>query len=223
LSLLAAGAFLSAALALPGSPSGAYAGSTAGGILAQRLPEVKFQGVAFADCIDFIRDVTNANIHVNWRALEAAGISKDTQVNIRLREVPLRKALDLLLSEAGGSVPLSYQMDDGIIEITTAEIADKQLLTRVYSVEDLIVEVPDFDNPPDLSLTATSTGGSGGKSSGGGKSGGGGGAGGGGGGAGGGLFGGAGAAKTTDKVLTRTERADQLVEMIREIIRPEIW
>ena len=45
--------------------------------LDRRLPEINFNGNAFGDVVDFLRDVTGANIFVNWRALETAGISKD--------------------------------------------------------------------------------------------------------------------------------------------------
>ena len=55
--------------------------------LGTMLPEVKFQASPLKDCFDFLRDVSGANIHVNWRALEAAGVTGDTQVNVRLKEV----------------------------------------------------------------------------------------------------------------------------------------
>src|SRR5207249_2105153 len=55
--------------------------------LDRKLPEVKFDAVAFSDSIDWMRDVTGANIFVNWRALEAAGIDKNTPVSARLRDV----------------------------------------------------------------------------------------------------------------------------------------
>ena len=41
---------------------------------------MNFSGVAFADVIDFLRDVSGANIHVDWKILEAAGIGKDAPV-----------------------------------------------------------------------------------------------------------------------------------------------
>src|SRR5947209_5890062 len=122
-------------LALPlMAPSSAPAGPGAvakarHAILEQKLPEVKFTNVALKDALDFIRDVTAANIHVNWRAIETAGVSQDTNVNMHLREVPVRKALNLLLSEAGSGT-LTYYIDQGVIEITTKELADKEMFTR---------------------------------------------------------------------------------------------
>src|SRR5260221_9616951 len=147
------------------------------------VPEVKFQGSTLKDSFDFLRDVSGANIHVNWRALEAAGVTGDTQVNVRLRDVPLRKVLNVLLNESGVGL-LTYYTSEGVIEVTTAELADKEMITRVYPVEDLIMEVPDFDNAPSFSLSDQS--GSGGGGGGRGGSGGGGGRGGRGGGGGGG-------------------------------------
>ena len=55
--------------------------------------------------------------------------------------------LDLVLNEAGAGTALTYYVDQGVIEVTTRELADKDLFTRVYPIEDLIVEVPDFVGP----------------------------------------------------------------------------
>src|SRR5438132_313815 len=86
------------------------------------LPTLNFAGVAFGDAIDFLRDVSGANIHVDWRALETAGVGKDAVVNMRLRSVSMRKVLSLLCNEAGGGTLLTFYTDDGVIEITTREI-----------------------------------------------------------------------------------------------------
>jgi len=195
--------------------------------LSTLIPSVNLNGASLADAIEFVRDVSGANLHVNWRALEAAGIGKDTPLNIRLRDVRMEKVLRTLLVEASPSVPLTFYSEEGVIEVTTAEIADQQMITRVYPVDDLLMEVPDFDNAPDFNLnsgggTNGSSGRGGGSSGGGGRSGGGGSSGGGGGG----LFGGGGGgggAKTAEKTLTKTQRAEALVTMVRETVRPEIW
>jgi len=68
-------------------------------VLSRSLPEMKFTGVTFGDAIDFIRDASGANIHVNWKALEGQNVTPDTTVNLRLRAVTLKKVLNLLLSD----------------------------------------------------------------------------------------------------------------------------
>lgn len=162
------------------------------------LPELKFNNVSLDDAIDFLRDASAANIHVNWRALEQINITPDMIVNLQLRGVSLRKAMSLLLSEAGGVDQLTFYIDDGVIEITTRQIADNIHYTKVYPVEDLLMGIPNFE-PPSFNFQSGSDGNSGG----------------------GGLGGGGQAGK--ENSTTKTERADALVQLIRDTIQPEIW
>jgi len=177
------------------------------------LPDVNLTGVTLNDSLEFLRDISNVNLHVNWPALEAAGVSKETPVNVRLRNVALRKVLGLVLNESSAGVPLTYYIDDGVVEVTTREIADKQMITRVYPIEDLILEVPDFIDAPDFNLQSSGSGGGRG--------------GGGGGGGGGNIFGGGGGSGGSgnggDKGTTRAERAQALIDLITTIVQPDIW
>jgi hypothetical protein len=199
----------------------ALAASQARQQLAQRLPELNFQGVTLNDAIEFLRDVTGANITVNWKALETSGVNRDTPINLRLAGISLRKALDLVLNEAAGGDSITYFIDEGVIEITTRDIADHQMVTRVYDVQDLIMEVPDFTNAPQFSLDASQNQGGGGGGSGQlGQ-----------GGSGGGLsvtntlFSGGGTNLNQNRIPTKTkdQRAQDLVDLIEAVISPDIW
>jgi hypothetical protein len=182
-------------------------------VLSRTLPEMKFTGVTFGDAIDFIRDASGANIHVNWKALEAQNVTPDTTVNLRLRAVTLRKVLNLLLSEVSGSDTLTYFVDEGVVEVTTREMADKKVYTRVYPVEDLVMDIPEFTEAPtfDLSQVGQQNGSGGG------------GGGGGGGGSGQSIFGNTNTQQQRDPGKTRDERGEELVTLITETVRPEIW
>jgi hypothetical protein len=166
--------------------------------------------------LDFIRDVSGANISVNWKALEATGVTRDSQVNLHLTNISLRKALEMLLTETAGGDAITYVVDQGVIEVTTREMADKRMVTRVYPVEDLIMIIPDFTDPPQFSLEAAQNGGGGG---------------GGGGGQGGQqaqatnqlLAMGGTAGANTEQVKTKAERAQELVDLIEAVVFPDIW
>lgn len=212
LCLVAAIGMLSVSLVAPESQA---ARGTISRSMGRTLPEMNFDGVALTDCIDFLRDITAANIVVNWKALEGAGVTPETVVNLKLRNVSLRKALSLLLSEAGGGEGITYSVDEGVIEITTTELANARTYTRVYDVADLLMEIPDFSDAPNFSLQQSSNGGGGGGGSGGG----------GGGGGAGGLFGNSGnnQDEDEDEGMTKAERAEELLELIRETIYPDLW
>jgi uncharacterized membrane protein YgcG len=186
--------------------------------LDRETPAVKLDSVALKDALDFVQDLSGANLHVNWAALQAAGVTKDAVIDLHLRGVPLRKVLSVILSEAAaGNAVLTYYVDDNVIEITTLELADKVLITRVYPVDDLIMDVPDFTNAPSFDLTQSQ--GSGGTTVGAGGGGGGGGS------SSGSLFGGGGGGGGSDNSsnTTRAQKAQQLVDLITSIVRPEIW
>jgi hypothetical protein len=173
------------------------------------LPEMKFTGVTFGEAIDFLRDVSGLNMHVNWKALAEQNVTPDTPVNIRLRAVSMRKVLNLLLSEAAGGDTLAWYVDGGVVEITTKELADRKMYTRVYPVDDLIMEVPDFANAPDFSLQSTTEQGQGGR---------------GGGGGGQGIFQNADSdRKSSEPTKTKQERGEELVQLIKEMIQPDVW
>lgn len=179
------------------------------------MPDLKLDGTALTDAIDYMRDLSGANVHVNWKALEEAGVSKDVPVTCRLRGVPFRTVLTLVLNEAGPGL-LSYYVDDNVIEITTRELADTKMTTRLYPVEDLLMEIPDFVAP---SMNLTDSNGQGGGSGGGGGNNN------GGGGGGQGLFGGGNGGNTKDeeKGKTRAERAQELIELIEALLMPDVW
>src|SRR5207249_8348149 len=68
--------------------------------LRRPLPEVNFQQVALSDAIAFLQDVSALDIYVDWKAAEAAGITRDVQITLRLKNVPGVEVLRLTLREA---------------------------------------------------------------------------------------------------------------------------
>ncbi len=186
--------------------------------LDRRLPEVRFDGVALTDVIDFMRDITGANIFVNWRALEAAGVDKNAPVTARLRDVKFSKALSTILQDVGGTTArLTYTIDEGVITISTAEDLSKNVVTRVYDIRDVLIDVPDFDNAPDFNLSDISNQGNNGNNGGNG--------GGGGGGNNQGLFGGQQNQGQNQEQAgqSRQERIDQIIKLIQDTVASDSW
>lgn len=168
--------------------------------LERRLPEINLNNVAFSDAIEFLRDVSQANFYVEWRTLEEAGIAKDTLVTVRLRDVKLSKVLQTILQDVGGAVRLGYTIDEGVITISTEEQLAANVVTRVYDIRDLIINIPDFTEAPDFNLQAGGQGGGGGGQ----------------------LFSGGGGGEE-DEGPTRTELVDQIIQLIQDTIATDSW
>jgi len=107
--------------------------------LQHRIANLDFTDTSLKDAIDFLRTVSGANIHVNWRAIDRAGIDPRTRVNIHLHDVSMEKALNLVLNDSGNSEgELAWGLDSGVIEISTAEMLGNVICIRILDVRDLL-------------------------------------------------------------------------------------
>jgi hypothetical protein len=90
--------------------------------LDRKLPEINFGGQQLVDVMDFLCDVSGANIYVDWKRMEESGIRKDTAVSLRLKDVQFRAALNSLLALVSNDKgKAQFSVDEGVIVITTAE------------------------------------------------------------------------------------------------------
>jgi general secretion pathway protein D len=110
----------------------------------------------------------------------------------------------------GGMVKLGYTVDEGVITISTEEDLSKNVITRVYDIRDLIINVPDFDDAPDFNLSNATRGGS--------RSGGG-----GGGGGGQSLLGNSGNNREEEQGPKRQDLVDAITKLITDTVAPDSW
>ena len=100
---------------------------------------------------EFLRDLTRLNMHVNWRALEMSGITKDTPVTLKVRGVSTRRVLDLLTSQLSGTQDVYgsvyWYVDETVVHISTGTALNQTTKTRSFDVADLLVAIPNFKGP----------------------------------------------------------------------------
>jgi hypothetical protein len=101
--------------------------------------DLKLSDTRITDAIDKLRDMTSAQIFVNWKALEAAGVRRDEPLSLRVGNVHASTALDLLLRMASPEGPrLGWMIDNGVVTISTADDLAKNVMIRVYDMRDLL-------------------------------------------------------------------------------------
>ncbi len=169
--------------------------------LSSRLPEIKLGDVRLEDAIAFLQDTSGANIHVNWRALQTVKITRQTPVTLRMQSQTLRSLLKYLMMEVDGEALATFYADDGVIEITTRELADARLVTKVYPVHDLLLTIPDFTDAPSFSLQSPQVSGGGAGQS---------------------LLGNTAAGQDNVQV-SKLARGERLVRLVQDTVQPEIW
>jgi len=129
--------------------------------------------------------------------------------------------LQLVLDQASPNSSLVFNVDSNVIQVTSQEDADKQMVTKVYVVDDLVM-VPNVKQAPTLNLgqTTQQAGGGGGGFGGGGNMNG------GSGGSSGGIFGtqsNGNQPQNVDLMKSAQQRGEDLVALIREVVRPTVW
>ena len=169
------------------------------GAMRSRVPAVEFANVPLEDVFDFMRDVAQLNLYINWPALEAAGVDRSAPVQLKLRNIRMGKVLDLALNQvSAGGVELTWYVSDNIVYITTKELADRDMVTMIYPVQDLLLEIPNFKAPN----FTPSSGGEGG---------------------GGGNIIGTGDNSSNNETGSDVERGEKLVELIMTLVEPDVW
>ena len=177
--------------------------------LRNRIPKLDFTNLEFKDVIDFFRNASNANFHVNWPALQAANIDLKTPVNLSLTDVTVEKALQLVLQDLSANTKVTFIIDDGVVRISTKDELAKSPVVRVYDIRDLIVRVPNFAGPIiDMTSGLQGSGNCGSCGSSGGP------------------FGGCNSGNcgsNEENMQTRTELVKQILDTITKTIEPNSW
>jgi hypothetical protein len=106
--------------------------------LDRKVPEVKYDMARFGDVIDYLRDFSGAEFFVNWKALQVAGIEKNTAVTARLFNVKASKALQVVLdSISTTNAEVGYSIVNGVINVTTVDELDSDVVKISYDIHDL--------------------------------------------------------------------------------------
>ncbi|MBS3821537.1 MAG: hypothetical protein GVY16_00255 [Planctomycetes bacterium] len=113
--------------------------------------EFKFEGVPLSDVVQYFRDMTGLNFHVNWRSLKNVGVERATPISYQARGVSVATALDLMLKEINADrdklSSVYWVVDDGMVRIATGEVFRGEMRTVVYDIADLLAVVPNFKAP----------------------------------------------------------------------------
>jgi len=119
--------------------------------LVYRFDELRLDGVPLEKALEILSERAHVNIAVKWPSLGATGVGRTTPVTVRAYDVPLYRALTLVLDAATGPVALDYTVRANVIVVSTEDETPVRLVTRLYDVRDLVrkhVEWAGLRDPP---------------------------------------------------------------------------
>ena len=95
-------------------------------------------------------DLSGIPFYVDWPALSDAGIDQSTPVTIHIGDVPMVVVFERVLGQLSDAEIITYDIQDGILEISTKTALDERVTLEVYNITDLLFEIRDFDNAPTM-------------------------------------------------------------------------
>jgi Flp pilus assembly secretin CpaC/tetratricopeptide (TPR) repeat protein len=124
------------------------------GALDKPVP-VDFRHEPFDQVIERLADAHHLNIIVNWNDLQRAGVERTVPIDLILpNDISLQRAITEVLEQAGaGLTKVGYDVAEGTIRIATRQTLDKDTYTAVYDINDLLQEIPIFNDAPLTDLT----------------------------------------------------------------------
>lgn len=176
-------------------------------LLNRRLPEVTFQDTPFETVMDYLAEQIGINVRVNWQTLENFGVSRDTPISVRVKNLRISQILWIIMNDASTDVKLAYRASSDLLVMSTAEELGKEMIVKVYSVSDLLARVPRFTNAPEIDISQAQGVGQGG---GGGQN----------------IFGGNTGGQTDDdddEDDEQDEELQELIELITTTVEPDTW
>ncbi len=133
-----------------------------------------FNGDSLETALNFVRDATGVNMVVLWGAIETAGVRRDRAITQPLKRVSAAQLLKIVLenvsSDLEGESRLDYAIENGIVKVATRKELKNNTVENVYDIHDLLVQIPQFTDAPDFSLTSALSAGGGAGGGGGGAS-----------------------------------------------------
>jgi hypothetical protein len=124
--------------------------------LGVRVDELVLEDATLDEAIALLQEKTRANIVITWRDLEMDGFQRTAKSTLRIHDMTLAKALNIVLVAYGDNArPLSTRIANGIIHVEhPSKPQGKQAPTLVYDVADFTTRFITPNDPSQASLSS---------------------------------------------------------------------
>ncbi len=113
-----------------------------------------FTDARLEDVVEFFAQVTNLNVDVDWESLGDIGVTRDDLVSLNLQPMQARVLLDRILRKVSPDSfsRANWAVEDGVLVIASDEALRRNTTVQIYDVRDLLFQIEDFDEVPNLGL-----------------------------------------------------------------------
>ncbi|XHC24406.1 MAG: hypothetical protein ACFHWZ_11530 [Phycisphaerales bacterium] len=117
---------------------------------------IEFEGNRLEEVLDFFEQVADIQIDAKWfNDRSATGLDKDFEINLKVENTSIVNALERVLDRTSEDDldRATWQLNNwGEVEVGPRSRLNAKKYVRVYPIQDLLFQVPDFTNVPDLDI-----------------------------------------------------------------------
>lgn len=119
----------------------------------KRVPAT-FTDARLEDVLSFFAQVTNLNVDVDWGSLANIGLSRDDVISMNLQPLPAETVLDRILRKVSPDAfsRANWAIEDGVLVVASEDALRRNTSIVIYDIRDLLFQVRDFKDIPDLGL-----------------------------------------------------------------------
>lgn len=119
----------------------------------KRFP-ADFTDNRFEDVLKFFQTLTQVNMDVDWESLGAIGVTKDSLVSLKLTNVPAETLLDRILRKVSTDQfsTANWWVENGVLTIASDEALRKNRSLVIYNIQDLLFDIPNYTQVPEIDL-----------------------------------------------------------------------
>lgn len=125
-------------------------------VLAQMDKQIQatFADAALEDAIDFVGQLGEITVDVDWDSLADIGVDSQTPVSMNLPQASVRTVMDRMMQKISDDdfSKADWAVLDGILTVASDEKLRRNTHIHIYDISDLLLDVPDYEEVPDLDL-----------------------------------------------------------------------
>jgi hypothetical protein len=102
-----------------------------------RTVKAGFDNVPLEAALNDVAQSAGVDLIADWKSIEAAGVQRDAQVSLNLRQgAPAEQVLAWVLRSAGGDA-LGFAIDHGVVVVAPQDRIERMVITRAYPLASL--------------------------------------------------------------------------------------
>lgn len=112
-----------------------------------------FQGQSAGEVLRFLFEYTGVNARLMpIEADQSSGIDLKTKITLPKADRPALNLLQDVLIQCSKTEPCTWQIRDGVLEVSSKSrlATETMMVVKTIPIDDLLTEIPDYDDPPNL-------------------------------------------------------------------------